>query len=416
MNKLTIVAVREFVETVKTRAFLFGVIIMPGLVMGLVFASMWIAESASREALPPRTIAILDQDGAFFDAFRGQVDAFNTQNPQQPLTLVRLEPSEYEPQRLGQQLRAGTWYACLVVSPEAIAGESPVQLARRDSQLQTGELLTRMVNEAVQEVRFARSEPAIDRRLVQQLQRPVPVVHLDARTGQPAADDGLARLMTPFAFLFLLYMGTFGISWGLLTSVLEEKNSRVVELLLSAVSPTQLMAGKILGMVGVGVLILLVWGVAGFSAALARGMQHLVDGPRLLYAGLYFVPGFLFMSSLLAAVGAACNTLKEAQSMSSPLTLLNVVPMLLWFQISQYPESGLSLALSFIPPITPFVMVLRVCAHPDLPLWQIVATQAVLWASVGLTIWLAGKVFRVGILMYGKPPTLRELARWVRYS
>lgn len=416
MSKLAIVAVREFVETVKTRAFLFGVIIMPALVMGLAFASMWIAESASRERLPPRTIAVLDQDGAFFAAFAGQLEAFNAQNPQQPLAAVLLEACEYVPQRLVEQLRVGGWYACLVVPRESIAGDAPVQLARRDGQVQTGELLARLINEAVQEVRFARSEPAIDRRLVQQLERPVPVVHLDARTGLPAAEDTLARVMTPFAFLFLLYMGTFGISWGLLTSVLEEKNSRVVELLLSAVSPTQLMAGKILGMVGVGVLILLVWGVAGFSAAAGRGMQHLVDGPRLVYAGLYFVPGFLFMSSLLAAVGAACNTLKEAQSMSSPLTLLNVVPMLLWFQISQYPESGLSLALSFIPPITPFVMVLRICAHPELPAWQIVATQLVLWGSVGLTVWLAGKVFRVGILMYGKPPTLRELARWVRHA
>lgn len=416
MTRLAIIAVREFVETVKTKAFVFGVIIVPGLVMGLVFASLWIAEATARETLPLRTIALVDPDGAFLEAFAAQAEAFTTQNPQQPLAVVPLEPSQFHPQHIREQFRTGTWYACLRVTPEAITGDDPVQLVRRDSQVRTGELLMRMVNEAMQEVRFARSEPAVDRWLVQQLQRPVRVEILDASTGQPAVEDTLAQLMMPFAFLFLLYMGTFGISWGLLTSVLEEKNSRVVELLLSAVSPTQLMAGKILGMVGVGVLILLIWGVAGFSAAAARGMQHLVDGPRLAYAGLYFVPGFLFMSSLLAAVGAACNTLKEAQSMSAPLTLLNVVPMLLWFQISQYPESGLSLVLSFIPPITPFVMVLRLCAQPGLPVWQIVATQLVLWGSVGLTVWLAGKVFRVGLLMYGKPPTLRELARWVRYT
>ena len=122
------------------------------------------------------------------------------------------------------------------------------------------------------------------------------------------------------------------------------------------------------------------------------------------------------MAALLAAVGSVCNTLKEAQSMSSPLTILNIVPMVLWFPLTQNPGSVLGVALSFIPPITPFVMILRICADPDTPLWQIVASLALLWLSVIAMVWAAGKVFRIGVLMYGKAPTLKELVRWVRYA
>jgi len=133
-------------------------------------------------------------------------------------------------------------------------------------------------------------------------------------------------------------------------------------------------------------------------------------------AVLYFVPGFLLISAILAAIGSACNELKDAQSMVFPLSLLTLIPMLFWFYIVESPNSVISLALSFVPPITPFIMILRICADPDTPAWQIAATLVVLWGSVLVAIWAAGKVFRVGVLMYGKPPSVRELLRWVRYS
>lgn len=222
--------------------------------------------------------------------------------------------------------------------------------------------------------------------------------------------------MTPFVFMFLLYTGTFGISMGLLTSLIEEKSSRVIELLLAAVSPAELMAGKILGTALVGLVTLGVWGVVGLGAARAVQVGHVVTGAKLVYAALYFLPAFLFYAALLAGVGSACSTLKEAQNMVSPMTIMNIIPILCWFTLTQYPASALAVTLSFIPPVTPFVMVLRLCADPGVPVWQIVATLALLWLMVPLTIWLSAKVFRTGVLMYGKAPSLRELARWVRQS
>jgi ABC-2 type transport system permease protein len=145
-------------------------------------------------------------------------------------------------------------------------------------------------------------------------------------------------------------------------------------------------------------------------------MAYLVSTERLGYVLLYFVPSFLLYASILAAFGSACNTLKEAQAMTFPLSLMTVVPMLFWFQLSQNPNSTLAMVLSFIPPITPFVMILRVCADPSIPIWQVVATLALLWASVVGAIWASAKIFRVGVLMYGNPPGLKGLVRWVRQA
>lgn len=413
MNKIMTIAWREFFETVKTRAFFIGVILMPALIVGVIYGASAIERMARNEAAPLRTIAVLDQGAGVFKPLKMQIDKYNTENPKQPLAIVESDATESQ---LQQDVRADRFYAYVVVSREAVSGAGRPHIGRRDDQLEAGRMLSGLVGDAVIDARFAAADPPIDRKRVDLIQRPVEAEMVNVASGKAAGGDEMARILTPFAFMFLLYMGTFGISMGLLTSVLEEKSSRVVEVLLAAISPTQLMAGKILGMSLVGVVVLATWSAVGYFTARAQQMDQLITGVRLLWIALYFVPGFLLMSAILAGIGSACNTLKEAQSMVSPLSILNIVPMVLWYLISQYPNTALSITLSYIPPITPFVMILRLCADPDLPLWQIVSTLALLWASVFVAIWAAGKIFRVGVLMYGKPPTLRELLRWVRYA
>jgi ABC-2 type transport system permease protein len=416
MNKIVAVAIREFLETVRTRAFLFGVIIMPLLITGFIFGGERLTRVAERETLPPRRIAIVDEHGGVYPALAAQLAEHNVQNPNRPFEPVRVEGPAADPAALAPQVDRGEYYAYIVIPRAAVDADAETTLARRDNQLAAGRTLSEAIRAAVVAVRLQTADPPVDLARIERLQRRVGVSEVDVRSGTRQADDKFARLLTPFVFMFLIYMGTFGISMGLLTSVLEEKSNRVIEVLLAAVSPTQLMAGKIIGTAAVGLVMLAIWGGVGYASARTYNLAGAVTVARLGYVLLYFIPGFLFMAALLAAVGSVCNTLKEAQSMSSPLTILNIVPLLLWFQLSQNPGSMFAVALSFIPPITPFVMILRICADPDTPLWQIAATLAVLWASVIAMIWAAGKVFRIGVLMYGKPPTLKELARWVRYT
>jgi ABC-2 type transport system permease protein len=435
MNKIPIVAVREFIETVKTKTFFFSSVLVPALMLALIFGSQWVAEVAEKEEVPTRSIDVVDQTNGAFDHLAQLVAEYNQEYPQRKIELHRVSGADADVERLRKAVLDGERHAYLILPAAALAVTAPAtdsqpgddaatttaagalcELGRKDSNLETQMTIERMVNQAVTALRFERADPPIDLERVTRLQTPVAFRQVDVASGKETTGSELTRFMTPFAFMFLLFMGTMTISQGLLTSVIEEKSSRVVEVLLSAVSPTQLMAGKILGMVGVGAVLLVIWGTVGYGGARARDMAYLVTPQHLTYLVLYFVPGFLLTSAFLAAVGAACNSIKEAQSMAAPLTLLTIVPMMLWWAITQNPTSMLSIVLSYVPPITPFVMILRICADPETPLTEIVATLVLLWVSVLLAIWLAGKIFRVGVLMYGKPPSPKELLRWLRYD
>ena len=437
MRKLITVAIREFIETVKTKTFFITSILLPLIMLGLIFGSQGIAEIAEKEAIPTKQFAVIDRAGVA-EALAGSFDQYNQEYPQRKFALERVTAADDTVEKLRQRVNNGELYAYLIIPAEVLSvaptpttaqapeeldspatpADAPVacEFGRKDGNPEVAERLRGMLNDAIVRVRFQQTDPPIDLARVQTLQQPVDIVNIDVKTGQETTGDDMIRFMTPFAFMFLLFMGTMTISQGLLTSVIEEKSSRVVEVLLSAVSPTQLMAGKILGMVCVGAVLLSIWGGVGYGGAHARGMGYLVTPYHLTYVILYFVPGFLLISAFLAAVGAACNTIKEAQSMAAPLTILTIIPMMLWWLIMLNPSSMLSIVLSYIPPITPFVMILRVCADPEIPLFQVVTTLLLLWASVIVTIWMAGKIFRVGVLMYGKPPSIKELIRWMRYA
>lgn len=422
MNKILIVARREFLETVRTKAFVLSVVLMPAIIMAGIYGSSSVNDFAKNEELPERKLALVTDVPQMSAALQHEIDEYNQENPKRPLGLLAMPPTDTQPaiaeaaERAAAAVRDGAAFAYVAIPNGAVHGDALVAMGRTDQQLKLGGQLHDMVHNAIVAVRFATHEPPIDPNVIKYLQRDVKLETVDVLTQQPVTGNEVARVLTPFAFMFLMTVGIFGIAQGLLTSVMEEKSSRVMEVLLSAISPTQLMAGKIIGMAVVGMVLLVVWGGAGYYAAQKNSMAYLVGSYRLLYVALYFLPGFLFASSFLAAIGAACNELKEAQSMAFPLSLFNLIPMIFWYYITENPQSALSIAISFIPPITPLVMILRICADPQMPLWQIVSTQIVLWIGVGFMIWAAGKVFRVGVLMYGKPPSLRELARWVRYT
>jgi ABC-2 type transport system permease protein len=425
VSKVLIVAWREFLETVRTRAFFFGVILMPGLMIALIWGSERIARITETEHLPVRVLAVQDEDGRTYPELEAIVEMFNRNNPQRRFELQRADPGAESEAELLVQVRRGELYAYLSIPAGVVEvparGQSPgaapiagaqCRLVRKDSQLAAGEAIREMLDRAVRAARFRAHEIAPE--LVERLSASVTLAEVDVVTREASKDDSKARMLTPFLMMFMIYLGTMSISMGLLTSVLEEKSSRIMEVLLAALNPLQLMAGKILGIVGVGLVMMGIWFAVGFVSARSYDMGHLITGYRLLIVGLYFLPALLFSAALLAAVGSACNSLKEAQSMSSPLTLFNIIPLVAWPAIVPHPDSALALVLSFIPPITPFVMILRISADPATPMWQIAATLAVLWLAVLGAFWAAAKIFRIGVLMHGQPPTLRELARWVR--
>jgi ABC-2 type transport system permease protein len=202
----------------------------------------------------------------------------------------------------------------------------------------------------------------------------------------------------------------------MLSSIIEEKNSRIIEVLLSAVSPFQLMAGKILGLAGIGLTVMALWSAAAYAAALWQGLNVDVGHELMVYFIIYYILGYLLFSAILTGIGSVCNTIKETQSLMMPVMLIFIISLIAWPKLVQSPDGTLARVLSFFPPVTPMVMILRLTAGSDVWFVEIAASILVLAAAVLLVIWAAAKIFRTGILMYGKRPGPIEILRWLKQS
>jgi ABC-type Na+ efflux pump permease subunit len=232
--------------------------------------------------------------------------------------------------------------------------------------------------------------------------------------GSDVEENQLGKIFVPLAFMMLLWSSVWVTGNYLLTSTVEEKSNRVIEVLLSAVSPLELLTGKVIGQCAVGALMMLMYGGVGLTAASSLGYAHLVPPDKLAYVAIYFVMAFLMVAATMAAIGAAVSELRDAQTLLGPVTILFMLPLFTWFFVTENPSSTFARVISYIPPMTPFAMVLRVTSVESVPGWEIALTTLVGFGGVVGMVWAAARIFRVGILITGKPATPAELWKWVR--
>jgi ABC-type Na+ efflux pump permease subunit len=224
------------------------------------------------------------------------------------------------------------------------------------------------------------------------------------------------NMLLPAAFMILLLMSVLTSGQYLLTSTVEEKSNRVVEVLLSAVSAMELMTGKILGQMAVGLLVLALYAGLGVLALVSFATAGLLDPVLILFLLIFYVLAYFTFAALMAAVGAAVNEMREAQSLMMPIMIVLMIPWILWLPLSREPNSLLAIVLSFVPPLGNFVMLLRMTSASPPPMWQAWLSIAVGAVGAYAALWFAAKVFRVGLLMYGKPPSFGTLLRWAKMS
>jgi ABC-2 type transport system permease protein len=220
----------------------------------------------------------------------------------------------------------------------------------------------------------------------------------------------------PFVFAGLLVFGVMIGAQTLMTSTVEEKSSRVVEVLLSAVSPFELMAGKVLGQMAVSLLVLALYVGIGVLMLSSFAMLGLLDPWLIFYLVIFFLITYFLFASVFGAIGAAVTEMREAQALVTPVILVLMVPWLLAAPVARDPNTPMAIALSFIPPVNTLAMMIRMSSTSPPPLWQVWATIGIGLASALLVTWAAAKIFRIGLLMYGKPPNFATLLRWVRQS
>jgi ABC-2 type transport system permease protein len=209
--------------------------------------------------------------------------------------------------------------------------------------------------------------------------------------------------------MFILIMAAVG---TLVTAIMEEKGQRIAEVLLGSVRPTQLMAGKLLGAIAVSLTMVSIYLLAGVFVARQVKASDLVPYEALPWFAVYGLAALFMFGAIALALGSACTDPKESQSLMMPMWFLIALPMFVWVPVVKEPVGGLATWLSLIPIYTPMIMLIRIASPVTIPAWQPWAGLGGVMLFTALSVWTAGRIFRVGILMQGKPPRITEILRW----
>jgi ABC-2 type transport system permease protein len=441
LRKIWTVASTEFSSAIRARSFIIGVLLMPvtvGASMVLQFAI------AGKVDTRPRTIALIDGTGTLAPAIEQAARAYNAKsvNAQgklvQPRITVELVKSksgeEVEPARkleLSDRIRRGELDAFVVIPPRAIEvpaskASAPPVLEFHSDNPNDDLLLKWLLATASGEVRSRRLRAeGIDQAIADRIDQPLSVENLglferDFSAGaltlavKPAQKIDLVRTMVvPAVLMFAMFFVILTTTPQLLNSVLEEKISKISEVLLGSVTPFELMMGKLLGNTAFGVLLAILYLACGYGGAAYYGYADFVSPALLAALAVFLLVAILLYGSLYMSVGAACNELKDAQTLMMPVMMVSMFPTFVWLAVLKSPSSPLAVGLTLFPPATPFLMLMRLTLRPAPPAWQgglsiVLATLTALFC-----VWAAAKIFRTGLLMQGKAPSFRELARWV---
>lgn len=238
----------------------------------------------------------------------------------------------------------------------------------------------------------------------------------NAATGEieePKKDSRMTAIFAPMALIMLMFMLVMVGASPLTQGVIEEKLNRIAEVLLGSVPPFQLMMGKLLGTVGVSTTLGAIYMGGLYWAADHFGFAQYVPLELLAWFFLFETLAVLMFGSMFIAVGAACTDMRESQTMLTPLMLVVMSPMFVWFNVIQDPTSTLSTMLSLFPTATPMLMIARVAIPPGIPVWQPALGVVLTLLTTVVCVWVAGRIFRVGILMQGKGANFKDLCRWV---
>lgn len=434
MRKIFAVIRREFMVRVQTRAFVVGTILGP-LLMGSLFVLPILLESGDKE---PKRIVVLDAASGEFGA---RVSA--------ALVAARQSTDSLAPPRYAvTYLPAGAGNLAPLDSliPLAVGKSSPTALVGivvvTDSVFETGRMhyygsnvgsrsemseLQRTLRQAVIGERLGRA--GVDPSVLMVATAPISLETARVSNGQLSGESGESSFILAYVMSFLLYLALLLYGNQVMSSVLEEKSNRIMEVLVSSLSPFELMLGKVIGVGSVALLQLGIWtGTAKVLTSQRAAIAELlgaapadvgampipaISGSLLVVYLSFFVLGFFLYSAAYAAVAATCSTQQEAQQAALPVTLCIVVGLILMFGLLDEPNGTLGKVMSLIPLFAPFVTPVRYSLSP-LPIGELLLSAASTGLGVLGVAWVAARIYRMGILMYGKRVSLAELWRWVR--
>lgn len=439
MSNISIIIQREFNERVRKKSFIITTLLMPLLMVALMAAPALIMQFSRGDE---KRIAVIDESGLVAPRLESDEE-------------LRFEPTDLTTEEARRTLTDR--FGVLRIGGDILENPSDVKLyANSSSSLSVESSITDQIERILEAEKLKRYNIDNLQQILDEVKTTVTLQTFrndKSQEEETHAQSSTVATVTGYVLGFILYMFLLIYGQMVMQSVIEEKNNRVLEVMVSSVRPFDLMMGKILGIASVAVVQVAIWGVliCGIGAAVmphlmpsdvmasAQAMQQgMPDAaaasgmdPEMLQAVaaitdlgyivrifvcllLFVFGGYLFYSARFAAVGSAVDNVQDASQLQTPITLPIILALLMMFAVIRDPNSQMAFWFSVIPFTSPIVMIVRI--PYDIPLWEIALSLAVLYASFVGMVWFAAKIYRVGIFMYGKKPTLGELFKWVRYK
>lgn len=434
MRRTFTIATREYLAAVKTKGFIIGLLVAPIMMCGGIIAAIVLRGQVD---VTDKRIAVVDRAGGLGPAVaaaaesrtqRDIVDAKSGKRlkPAYLIELVAPQPDQLPAQRLAlsERVRRGELHAFVEFGPELLNPGTNRELSRVTYHAKGSALddirrwLEQPLNHEMQRVRLAAAgiEDARVRDIFNWKQvEPMGLVSTDPKTGEAGVakrSSEAEAIAAPVACVILIWIMVMMGASPLLGAVMAEKSQRIIEVLLGCATPFEIMAGKLLGALGVALTSSAVYLGGAVVALFQLGVAGFAPLHLLPWFLVYVVLAILMTGGNAVALGAVCNDQRDAQNLTLPSILPMLIPMFLLGPILREPNSTFAIVSSLIPPFTPVLMLMRQATPAGVPLWQPMVGLVGVCVFTALILFAGSRIFRVGLLMQGKPPQLREILRW----
>jgi ABC-2 type transport system permease protein len=425
MHNSFLIARREYLERVRSKSFLFITIFIPALMFCVTALPTLIASRFSGAA---RHVVVVASDSRTADLIRDQLqtgadddkEARAESGAPAARYLVDVDTNATAGERAALSLKVKDKQIDGVVwaTDDALASNKITYVTRDVSNLNDTIGIRQLVGRAVHRL-------ALKKRGLSDADIDTALKPMDMQTENPAggaAGNPLTAFLAVFGLVMIMYMAVLLYGMNVMRAVLEEKTSRIMEVMLATATPTQMMTGKILGVGAVGLTQVAIWTVSTAilsqlaAAAAAGALKGIISLRLAFYFPIFFLLGFVLFSTMYAAVGAMVNSEQEAQQLQFLVATPLIASVIVLVQILQNPGTELGVWASIFPLTSPLVMFARIALDQTVPSWQIGLSIGLLLATIYGMMILCGRIYRVGVLMYGKKPTLPEIVKWIKYA
>jgi ABC-2 type transport system permease protein len=421
MRNVWLVVKREYMERVRSKAFIIFTVLTPTLVAAVtILPSKLIGMKSSGT----RHVVVVASNRGVGEAVQQQLESRDADSErEESLNLkvdVQVAPTDALRKQLSAEVGDSKLDGYLWLTDDAIAARKFTYSTRNSSDFIETSLVKNAVTTALMKQQLA--SHGVARNEVDDLLKPVSMDTVSVDKGTEKKAGGVGVILMPFVLMMMIYVPLIIYGVAVMRSVLEEKTTRIVELLLSSITARQLMAGKILGVGSVGLTQVGIWTLLGAVAgtpAMVAAKPYLAEMQMplssYLFFPVFFILGYFLYSTMYATVASMVNSEEEAQQMQWPVMLPLIICTTFAMSVIRQPNSPLAFWTSMFPLTAPIIMFVRILVQQP-PVWQIALSIAILLATIYGLVSLCSRIYRVGILMYGKRPTLPEIMKWIKYA